>query len=161
MIDSRPTEFFQLPMIVVVDSGSTFDSFDALYRATAAIRKHLLSIVPYYVGLHRKPIYHITTDNQPEEPEVCVMVLAGEVEDMLVAYKRSRWIVGRIYNRLCGFTPDYISVTGKVLAGIYRFLEEPLPPEFERGFKYLLRADHAERLNAQSTCKARTVGMIK
>ncbi len=157
----RSAEFYQLPMIVIADSGSAFNGFVELYRATGAIRAYLKARIPYVVDDASKPVYDISVDNNYYTEGELFLMFASRMKDNEEAFVRSRWIGGRLYNRLCGPSPDYVFLPGPVLSGAYKYLGEPLPKDFERGFHYYYRADHAERLYGEYEAKAKREGLIE
>lgn len=61
------------------------------------------------------------------------------------ASKRSRWIFGRLYNRMVGEDPDYVSLSGVHLRQTLAACELSTPKFVAADGEYKLRLDYVSR----------------
>ncbi|MEP3299330.1 MAG: hypothetical protein ABJO27_23110 [Pseudoruegeria sp.] len=77
------------------------------------------------------------------------------------AAKRSRFWLGRMYNKFSGCNADYVELSGAVLGGAYRYLEDPNKKCVDFSEDYLLRRDVASDLLKRFEREAKKNGLLK
>ncbi|WP_420587083.1 hypothetical protein [Ruegeria sp.] len=97
---------------------------------------------------------YMTTDH-------CILYLSRKVADAEIARRRDRSVLGRLMNKMLGANPNFIMLSGAVIAGTLEYLCEPVPEDFDRGQDYRVSFGAAEKVHRKFINKARQEGLIR
>nr|WP_319388757.1 hypothetical protein [uncultured Cohaesibacter sp.] len=97
-------------------------------------------------------------DVVPLDDEELFGVLHFRLFSAKQAKKRSKWFIGRLYNRFSGELPDYIPLSGSHLRQVLKLESISPPAEVALSAKFLLRVDVAQ--DAYNTLKRALVGKV-
>ncbi|MCT4558860.1 MAG: hypothetical protein N4A61_12490 [Pelagimonas sp.] len=93
-------------------------------------------------------------------PDICLMHLSRKVGSAKDARRRAHWIGGRFYNWASGESSAYVDLSGAVIRGALRYVEDEVPNEIHPRGEYQLRLDRAEHLLERFLARAKENGLI-